>query len=167
MNNLLGSEIYILINFLVLLVNTVLMRILAGHPLPSAIQLMSVQRLGLIETKYYVVVETLTQHGKDNCRLDYCNSLLYNIASKDMANLQRVKNCLVKVVRRSPRFSHSVPLMNITPLASSSISRHFETLHHCLSNSFFRRTFVSSFDAFSSTQAQRTPSIWFSLAICS
>ena len=37
-------------------------------------------------------------------RLDYCNSLLYNTANKDIARLQRVQNCLARVVTRSPRF---------------------------------------------------------------
>ena len=44
-------------------------------------------------------------------RLDYCNSLLYNTANKDIARLQRVQNCLARVVSRSPRFSSSVPLL--------------------------------------------------------
>ena len=44
-------------------------------------------------------------------RLDYCNSLLYNTANKDIAKLQRVQNCLARVVTRSPRFSCSVPLL--------------------------------------------------------
>ena len=44
-------------------------------------------------------------------RLDYCNSLLYNTANKDIAKLQRVQNCLARVVTRSPRFSRSVPLL--------------------------------------------------------
>ena len=43
-------------------------------------------------------------------RLDYCNSLLYNTANKDIARLQRVQNCLARVVTHSPRFSSSVPL---------------------------------------------------------
>jgi len=44
-------------------------------------------------------------------RLDYCNSLLYSIASKDILKLQRVQNCLAMVVIWSPRFSHSVKLL--------------------------------------------------------
>jgi len=38
-------------------------------------------------------------------RLYYCNSLLYNIASKDILKLQCVQNCLARVVKRSPWFS--------------------------------------------------------------
>jgi len=41
-------------------------------------------------------------------RLDCCDSLLCNIASKDIAKPQCVKNCLDSVVTRSP---HSVPLL--------------------------------------------------------
>ena len=41
-------------------------------------------------------------------RLDYCNSLLHNIAIKDITKLQR---CLARVVTRSPRLSSSVPLL--------------------------------------------------------
>ena len=44
-------------------------------------------------------------------RLDYCNSLLYNTTNKDIAKLQRVHNCLARVVTRSPRSSRSVPLL--------------------------------------------------------
>ena len=44
-------------------------------------------------------------------RLDYCNSLLNNIAKRDLAKLQRVQNCLARVVLRAPRFSPSLSLL--------------------------------------------------------
>ena len=44
-------------------------------------------------------------------RLDYCNSIYYNIALKDILKFQRVHNCLARVVTRSPRFSQSLPLL--------------------------------------------------------
>ena len=43
--------------------------------------------------------------------LDYCNSLLHNIAIKDITKLQHVQIFLARVVARSPRFSRSVPLL--------------------------------------------------------
>ena len=43
--------------------------------------------------------------------LDYCNSFLYNIASKDILKFQCVQNCLARVVTLSPRFTHSVPFL--------------------------------------------------------
>ena len=43
-------------------------------------------------------------------RLDYCsNSLIDNIAKQDLSKLQRVQNCLSRVVLRAPRFSPSLP----------------------------------------------------------
>ena len=41
--------------------------------------------------------------------LDYCNSLLNNIAKQDLSTLQRVQNRLARVVLRAPRFSPSLP----------------------------------------------------------
>ena len=44
-------------------------------------------------------------------RLDYCNSLLNNIAKQDLSKCQRMQNCLARVVLRAPRFSPSLPLL--------------------------------------------------------
>ena len=44
-------------------------------------------------------------------RLDYCNSLLNNIAKQDLSKLQRVQNCLARVVLRAPSFSPTLPLL--------------------------------------------------------
>jgi len=44
-------------------------------------------------------------------RLDYCNSLFYNITFKDIAKLQYSQKCLARVVTGSPWFSHAVPSM--------------------------------------------------------
>ena len=44
-------------------------------------------------------------------RLDYCNSLINNIAKQDLSKFQRVQNCLARVVLRAPRFSPSLPLL--------------------------------------------------------
>ena len=42
-------------------------------------------------------------------KLDYCN--LHNMTEKDIARLQRVHNCLARVVTKAPRFSRSVPIL--------------------------------------------------------
>ena len=44
-------------------------------------------------------------------RLDYCYSILNNIAKRDLAKLQRAQHCLARVVLRAPRFSPSLPLL--------------------------------------------------------
>ena len=43
--------------------------------------------------------------------LDYCNSLLNNIAKRDLAKLQQVQHCLARVILRVPRFSPSLLLL--------------------------------------------------------
>ena len=51
-------------------------------------------------------------HAMVTSRLDYCNSLLYGIADKDINRLQRVQNCLARVVTRSPPRTRSAPLLH-------------------------------------------------------
>ena len=41
-------------------------------------------------------------------RLDYCSSLLLGVAVRDMLKLQRVQNCLARVVTRAGRFAPSI-----------------------------------------------------------
>ena len=44
-------------------------------------------------------------------RLDYCNTLLFGCSKKNKTSLQRVQNCLARVVTRSCRLSKSRPLL--------------------------------------------------------
>ena len=44
-------------------------------------------------------------------KLDYCNSLLHEIPAKDLQKLQRVQNCLERVVTKAPSFSRSIILL--------------------------------------------------------
>ena len=44
-------------------------------------------------------------------RFDYCNSIIYSMASIDIAKLRCVLNCLARIITRSSRFSHYVPLL--------------------------------------------------------
>ena len=73
-------------------------------------------------------------------RLDYCNSLLYNTANKDIAKLQRVQNCLARVVTRSPLFSRSVPLLK---------SLHWLPVHYRI----IFKIYTIAYQALSSTQS--------------
>ena len=56
-----------------------------------------------------------TSNAPISSRLDYCNSLLNNIAKQDLSKLQRVQNCLACVVLRAPRFSPSQACSNSYP----------------------------------------------------
>ena len=44
-------------------------------------------------------------------KFDYCNSLFHNMPEKDIARLQRVQNCLARVLTKAPRFIRSVPIL--------------------------------------------------------
>ena len=50
-------------------------------------------------------------HAMVTSRRYYCNSLLYGTADKDISRLQRVQNCLARVVTRSPPRTPSRPLL--------------------------------------------------------
>ena len=69
-------------------------------------------------------------------RLDYCNSLHHNIALNDILKLQRVHNCLAKVVTRSPHFTPSLPqiifkICTITyPALRSKQPAYLHSLHN-------------------------------------
>ena len=54
-------------------------------------------------------------------KLDYCNSLLHQIPAKDLQKLQRVQNCLARVVTKAPRFSRSIPLWKSLHWLQSSL----------------------------------------------
>jgi len=94
-------------------------------------------------------------------RLDYCNFLLYNIASKDVLKLQCDQNCL-GLSYGLLGFPILTPSWNFF-IGSLFNRASFVPLYNCLWNSFFKRTFVSIFHGFSSIQAQRDPFIWLSL----
>lgn len=44
-------------------------------------------------------------------RLDYCNSLLFGLADKELRRLQRIQNRLARVITKSPPFTSSIPLL--------------------------------------------------------
>ena len=44
-------------------------------------------------------------------KLDFCNSVLFNVTEKEISKLQGVQNCLPRVVTKSPRFCHITPLL--------------------------------------------------------
>ena len=60
---------------------------------------------------YIPSVAKTTTTALVSSRLDYCNSLLYNTANKDISKLQRLQIFLATVFTRSPRFSRLVLLL--------------------------------------------------------
>ena len=44
-------------------------------------------------------------------KLDYCNSVIFNVTENEISKLQGVQNRLARVVTKSPRFCHITPLL--------------------------------------------------------
>jgi len=83
-------------------------------------------------------------------KIDYCNSLLYNIASKDILKLKGVQTCLARVVTWSLRFSSSVPLLK---------SLHWLPIQSCI----IYKLCTTPYPTLSSGE----PSYQFSFIVCS
>ena len=49
-------------------------------------------------------------HALISCRLDYCNSLLYNVPTHKTDRLQRLQNQCAHILKKSPRREHITPI---------------------------------------------------------
>ena len=49
-------------------------------------------------------------HALISCRLDYCNSLLYNVPMHKTDRLQRLQNQCARILIKSPRREHITPV---------------------------------------------------------
>ena len=45
------------------------------------------------------------------CRLDYCNSILYNVPKSKTDRLQRLQNQCARILTKSPRREHITPVL--------------------------------------------------------
>jgi len=59
------------------------------------------------------LIATSIVHSK----LDYCNSLYYNLPSTQLHRLQQIQNSLARAVVKAPEFTHTTPNSQISPLA--------------------------------------------------
>ena len=67
---------------------------------------------------YYLQSEYLTLnstrclvHALVMGRVDYCNSLLYGLATNNINKLQRVQNMAARLITNTPRFCHITPVL--------------------------------------------------------
>ena len=50
-------------------------------------------------------------HALISCRLDYCNSILYNVPKSKTDRLQRIQNQYARILTKSPRREHITPVL--------------------------------------------------------
>ena len=50
-------------------------------------------------------------HALISCRLDYCNSILYNVPKSKTDRLQRLQNQCARILTKSPRREHITPVL--------------------------------------------------------
>ena len=63
-------------------------------------------------------------HALISCRLDYCNSLLYNVPTHKTDRLQRLQNQCARILTKSPRREHITPVLKSLHLAQNSGHNH-------------------------------------------
>ena len=84
-------------------------------------------------------------------RLDYCNSLLFNVDDKYMKQLQRVQNSLARVVCKTSKFCHITPVLH---------SLHWQELISKLTLWFIKHSILISLSTFENycllSEEQRT-----------
>ena len=59
-------------------------------------------------------------------KFDYCNLFFHNMPEKDIAKLQRVQNCLARVITKAHQFSRSVPILKRLHWLSVKFHIHFK-----------------------------------------
>ena len=50
-------------------------------------------------------------HALITSRLDFCNSILYNLPNKQIERLQRIQNQAARMLKRIPRRNHITPVL--------------------------------------------------------
>ena len=60
-----------------------------------------------LDSKTASLIATSIVHSK----LDYCNSLYYNLPKSQLNRLQHIQNSLARAVVRAPKFSHTTPIL--------------------------------------------------------
>ena len=67
----------------------------------------TLEKLGI----YYHINLVLIIHALISCRLDYCNSLLYNVPTHKTDYMQRLENQCAHILTKSPHREHITPVL--------------------------------------------------------
>ena len=65
-------------------------------------------------------------HALISCRLDYCNSLLYNVPTHKTDHLQRLQNQCARILTKSPSREHITPVLKIYIGSKFRIESHIK-----------------------------------------
>ena len=84
-------------------------------------------------------------------RLDYCNSILYNTANKDIAKLPKLFS---KGRHTFSSFFSLSAASEITALATCALSHHFQNVYNSLSSTLIYTTSISKLNANSNKKFQ-------------
>ena len=60
-----------------------------------------------LDLKTANTIATSIVHSK----LDYCNSLYYNLPYSQLNRLQQIQNCFARAVFKAPKFTHTTPIL--------------------------------------------------------
>ena len=64
----------------------------------------------IMNSLFYNACSTII-HALNSCRLDYCNSLLYNVPTHKTDSLQRLQNQCARILTKSPHREHITPVL--------------------------------------------------------
>ena len=77
-------------------------------------------------------------HALISSRLDFCNSLMYNLSQTEVSRLQRLQNTAARIVTLSKKFNHKTPVLKLLhwlPVKFRSIFKTLLLVFHCLHGS--------------------------------
>ena len=63
------------------------------------------------QLKYFVTITAQLIHALITSRLDFCNSILYNLPNNQIERLQRIRNQAARMLKRIPRRNHITPVL--------------------------------------------------------
>ena len=76
----------------------------------SVIHWLSIYNVELSADLLYLLIIVFNTFHVNSCRLDYCNSLLYNVPMHKIDRMQRLQNQCARMLTKSPRREHITPV---------------------------------------------------------
>ena len=58
-------------------------------------------------------------------KLDYCNSLYYNLPKSQINRIQQIQNCLARTVVKAPKSSHITPILCTGSRSTNALNINF------------------------------------------